>query len=336
MEDSQPTVITRILSLTDLHPAKVLPPQKGYRNTSYPVRRQGGERLNVILYKQEPQILARIKQADAVSNYLAQAGFATRQSRSPIIRLTGGNATRYARVYSYLPGATIPWEAYSMKHIKLLGETMARLHTALQGYRGSFDTTALHESRQLCQHMDHYFQQAGVATAMRQKLKLTAPLSAIRHFETMLASDQLAGLPQQALHMDFVRGNILFEDTAGEPHISGIIDFEKTSRGPVVFDIARTLAFLLVDCKYKQPDKVYKYFIRSGYSKRGGRSLDGQQLKLLQQLARFYMLHDFYKFLRHNPYEYLHQNEHYVRTRDFLVQNDIIKQTRPRVVEARP
>lgn len=315
---------------------KILPPQKGYRNTSYPVRRQDGEQLNVILYKQEPQILSRIKQADAVSNYLAQVGFATRQSRSPIIRLTGGNTTRYARVYSYLPGATIPWEAYSMKHIKLLGETMARLHTVLQGYRGDVDTIALHESRQLCQRMSHYFQQAGVATAMKQKLKLTTPLSAIRDFEIMLASDQLAGLPQQALHMDFVRGNILFKDTADGPRISGIIDFEKTSRGPVVFDIARTLAFLLVDCKYKQPDKVYKYFIRSGYIKRGGRLIDDQQLELLQQLTHFYMLHDFYKFLRHNPYEYLHQNEHYVRTRNFLIQDDIIKQIRPRVVEARP
>jgi Ser/Thr protein kinase RdoA (MazF antagonist) len=42
--------------------------------------------------------------------------------------------------------------------------------------------------------------------------------------------------------------------------ITGIIDFEKTAAGPRIFDIARTLAFLLVDCKAKTPAQVTNYF----------------------------------------------------------------------------
>ncbi len=74
--------------------------------------------------------------------------------------------------------------------------------------------------------------------------------------------------PHALLHMDFVRGNILYSQNH-ELRISGILDFEKAAYGSPLFDIARTYAFLLVDCKYKSEKEIGKYFLRSGYIKRG-------------------------------------------------------------------
>jgi len=82
------------------------------------------------------------------------------------------------------------------------------------------------------------------------------------------------------------------------------------------FDISRTLAFLLVDCKYKLSAEVRKYFLRSGYEKRGQGELPDS--RLVQALTGLFLLYDLYKFLRHNPYESLHQNQHYIRTVDEL------------------
>jgi hypothetical protein len=133
--------------------------------------------------------------------------------------------------------------------------------------------------------------------------------------------------------MDFVRSNILFDDTdtSNALAITGILDFEKTAQGNPVFDIARTLAFLLVDCKYKPADKVRKYFLRSGYIKRGASTFQdiyitdhNGKVNVLEQLLDVFLMHDFYKFLRHNPYESLESNEHFMRTRDMLVQRGFV------------
>ena len=124
--------------------------------------------------------------------------------------------------------------------------------------------------------------------------------------------------------MDFVRGNILFAEDE-KAQITGVLDFEKATWGPPVFDIARTLAFLIVDCKYKDEAKVRKYFLHSGYNKRG--QAEFEPTELLEDLLNFFLLYDFYKFLRHNPYESLKDNEHFVRTRDFLLKRNIIAHT---------
>ena len=119
--------------------------------------------------------------------------------------------------------------------------------------------------------------------------------------------------------MDFVRGNILFDGS----DITGILDFEKTAMGHNFVDIARTLAFLMVDCKFKTVDKVVKYFLYSGYHKRGQMKDVGDKA-ILNQLIEMFLVYDFYKFLRHNPYESLHLNEHYVRTNHILDKRGVI------------
>ena len=177
-------------------------------------------------------------------------------------------------------------------------------------------------------HSHRYFSDHNIRDAMRRKLRLAVAPDQFIMLQTLLASCRT--LPGgQALHMDFVRGNILFDQT---PRITGVLDFEKTALGHPAFDIARTLAFLFVDCKYKDPEKVRKYFLYSGYNKRGDAPLP--QEKLIDALVPLFLLYDFYKFLRHNPYESLAQNEHFVRTKNILLEQSLLTQPTLAVIPA--
>lgn len=275
--------------------------------------------VNIMLFKSEPGVLRLIRQANAVSDYASRHGFPTRQTLGPVVRLKGEHITKYAGLYNYLPGTTIPWEGYTMKHIKLLGKTMGDLHAALSNHTVQLPSVA-GQSLALQQRMQWYFADPNVRTAVTQKLGLRVPA-----FDFTTAIQTAARLPgQQPLHMDFVRSNILFDGEGAQLAISGILDFEKTASGHALFDVARTLAFLLVDCKYKPEEKIRKYFLLSGYNKRGS-AQPVTRTHLLEPLLNFYLLHDFYKFLRHNPYEYLPQNEHFIRTRDLLQARHIIE-----------
>ncbi len=219
-----------------------------------------------------------------------------------------------------------------MRHLKLLGMSMSNMHAVLQQAPHVHHAIA-DECLALCERMRRYFSDGGVIKALYNKLALEVDQSSFAHFYTVLLVGQR--MPdQQVLHMDFVRGNILFTGESEALEISGILDFEKTAYGHRVFDIARTLAFLLVDCKFKSESKVRKYFLQSGYNKRGKLpfrkpivAVGQQRLTMLEELIDFFLLHDFYKFLRHNPYEFLEQNEHFVRTRGLLLERGILKNT---------
>lgn len=338
-------ILDKLATAYGLTGYRLLAAQKGYRNASHPIRLPTGQVLNLIIYKAEPGMLARIRRADNLSQYLAEQGFPARQRQAAIAKLTSAQQAgpRYAGLYNYLPGATIPWEAYTKDHIKLLGKAQSAMHHLLGNnlLRNAVRLPdIIDECRRLADAMAGYFALEGVQSALHSKLGLAyAPASNNSTWQGLLAACRQ--LPQnQPLHMDFVRGNILFSDSKPHtepylwldnklrpPYLTGVVDFEKVASGPPVFDVARTLAFLLVDCKYKQPHKIIKYFIDSGYQKRGANTLDNGQLTVLPELTRFYMLHDFYKFLRHNQYEYLLQNQHFVRTRDFLLKDGIIDST---------
>ena len=297
-------------------------PAKGYRNYSYCLETTDGRLLNIIIYKCEPEILSRIKNANYVGDFLAERGMpARRTADTRIAKLTGECIEKYAALYEYLPGKTIPWEAYTMDHIKQLGKAMSDMHALLKKLpQGNLPSVA-DECRALLGRMEQYFADDGVCDAMARKLGLAIG-SNIARFTRIL--DAVSNLPSQPLHMDFVRSNILFDEHE-KAKITGILDFEKAAWGPPIFDIARTLAFLIIDCKYKEERKVRKYFLHSGYNKRGLSSFT--PTPLLEHLLNFFLLYDFYKFLHHNPYESLEQNEHFIRTRDFLLNRNILAKT---------
>lgn len=312
-EPDHTPLAAQALKLYNIHATKIYAPQKGYRNSSYKIDTHSGP-LNFILYKNEPGMLARIRRTNKVGDFLHSHNVPARSTASPrTLQIKNHAQTRFGALYHYLPGHTIPWEAYTMEHLKMLGKTMSDMHAKLTMYAGELPGIA-HELTALNTRMVTYFNDQNVSRALYQKLQLDMVQTDFR--ETIAACQRLPHA--QALHMDFVRGNILFNDT----DITGILDFEKAAYGPRVFDIARTLAFLLVDCKYKPAAKVYKYFLRSGYNKRG--SMQFADWDALEKLLPFFLLHDFYKFLRHNPYEYLSQNEHFLRTKTILVKLGVL------------
>ena len=292
---------------------------------SWPVFTNGAT-LNLILYKHEQGIEDTVRVANQVGTALAKAGLPARlPADDRILRLSYPNQIRYCGLYNYLPGHTIPWEAYTMAHIKLLGKTMSDMHHTLQtGDIAAPDITIV--LRAQVQRMNTYFAGLGVQRAMREKLNIAEFSRVFTSFHALLNTLQSAP-GQQPLHMDFVRGNILFDGVGQSLQISGILDFEKAAIGHPVFDVARTLAFLLVDCKYKTEDQVRKYFLISGYQKRGAHPLQLPTISgasVLEALVNLFLLIDLYKFMLHNPYESLADNEHYVRTRDLLLKRNVI------------
>lgn len=322
--------LEKVLAAYGIQPRQIHAYQKGYRNEIWPVELRDGTLISLCFFKREDGILERVRRTDAVSEYLAERGMPTRRRFDRrILQLKSGKAAVLAGTYTYLPGATIPWEAYTMNHIKLLGKAMSDMHALLADMSRAALPSVYDEYDAIARRMKRYFDDPRVAEAMRSKLGVVPE----NHWydtvsELLQVNRELPG--QQVLHMDFVRGNVLFGGpapaslTLGDVTLSGILDFEKTAWGHPVVDAARTLAFLLVDCKYKQPQKIDKYFLRSGYIKRGAATAP-IDTELLEQYVGFFLLHDFYKLLRHNPYESLADNEHYVRTRHILHERNMIR-----------
>ena len=318
--------IGSILSKYKLTLDTVLARQSGYRNKSHIVKLEDSSKLNLIVYKSEPGIVERIKKVNRLSTSLANSKLPIRIPLSnKIIEIKSAKTVHYASIYNYLGGDTIEWEAYSMKHIKLLGWTLAEFHNQTANYVGTLPDIST-ENYQIIDRMSRYFTRQTIEDASLQKLKirLTVDFDDLRKLVGEL--DQINA--RQPLHLDFVRGNILF-DKSSEHHsykigsiaVSGIIDLEKASFGHPVWDVGRTLAFLIVDCP-KSTAKLFKYFVQSGYQKRGERHGD---LPHLEQVIEFYLLYDLYKFLRDNPYEDLGQNHHYKQTRDELAMRNMLQ-----------
>lgn len=312
-------------------------PQKGYRNTSYPVTTIDGQRLNFILYKNEPEIAARIRRANAVADFLYSVGLAVRSTADDrIVRIATVRGERYGALYTYLPGGTIPWEGYTRKHLKLLGRTLSDMHAAVALMPSISLPYVADEYIAVFEQMQNYFDRPGVNEALLQKLGVSINPAVFRGFLRLL--EFCRELPGQPLHMDFVRGNILFADNP--LRITGVLDFEKTAFGSPLFDIARTLAFLTVDCKYKTATEVQKHFLVNGYIRTGKAHFTdirprNAKSSVLQALITLFVLHDFYKFLRHNPYEYLPHNAHFIRTQALLLDRGIMVRAK-QVLLARP
>ncbi len=322
------SIVSQILAKYRVTYLRVRDPERGYRNRSYPIELTNNQLANLILYKSEAGITEKIRHANAVSGYLAQRGLPVRETLSPkIIRISSGGKEKFGSLYRYLPGGTIPWEAYSMNHLKVLGLAMSYLHNQMRQMPRIEGLPAVaDEYLRITNRMITYFDQPQVQLATEAKLGIRLDLDMLtRSIKLLKFVTQLPG--QQVLHMDFVRGNILFGQESpifqiGSVAITGILDFEKTSFGLPIIDVARTIAFLLVDCKYKSEAKIRQYFLDSGYIKHGDCKLEHAQL--LEPLIDLFITHDFYKFLLHNPYETLDQNEHFVRTRSLMQSRGII------------
>nr|AIA14065.1 Phosphotransferase enzyme family [uncultured bacterium] len=337
MESGEQAIIRQVADLYGLEISRLLPSQKGYRNTSYPILLKDRSHVNFIMYKSEPHMLERIKRIHSVSRILEHQGLPVRHAlNNKIVKLKSVHGTSYGALYNYLPGETIPWQSYTKDHIKLTGMAMSNLHAGF-GHTPNVSVNVANEYEALVKRMHLYFGRLDVLEAMREKLSIVPTISFRRLAAILNICGNLAY--KQNLHMDFVRGNLLFNTVkpqstlrVGSVAMTGILDFEKVAYGHPIFDIARTLAFLFVDCPTKSPEKIEKYFLYSGYNKRGTSqftrpvvSRDQIKMDLLIELVHLFLVHDFYKFLVHNPYDFLHQNEHFIRTRNILHERGMIQ-----------
>ncbi|MEI6886613.1 MAG: hypothetical protein WCK31_00065 [bacterium] len=249
------------------------------------------------------------------------------------------NPKQNVLIFNYLPGKTIPWDGYTMNHIKLTGMAMSNMHFLLKDELEEYEDAVKIQTGKVYE-MDKYFKDAGVILGMKEKLNIRMNWDFKKYLELF---KDFKTLPSQLLHLDLVRGNLLFANKEelilenpdifnggknnfltidSSLYLTGILDFEKVAYGPRIFDIARTLSFLIVDCKYKKEEKIRKYFLESGYDKRGKMKLP--DLKYLNSLMEYFWLYDFFKFLYYTPYESLRENEHFVRTLNELTKRDLI------------
>ncbi len=330
-------VIADVAKRYGLEVMKIGSAQKGYRNESYKLTLASGENVNLIFHKNEPEAARRIGSTDKASSALSDALPVRTRFDKRIVKLSDGKKDVYAGIYTYLPGTTIPWEAYTQNHIKLLGWAMSDMHAIWSNVDAVLDIYITDELRQVLSRMERYFGSPAIGEALARKLRLSISVNFSTYRSLLNQFDQALEPEEHILHMDLVRGNVLFGESSSPWQIdtlaiTGIIDFEKAATGHRVFDIARTLAFLLVDCVAKDRTAIYKYFLQSGYNKRGKSSFQHKDIivglpgdKVLNTLVGFFLLHDFYKFLRHTPYESLESNHHFIRTRDILIDYGMLR-----------
>lgn len=332
----QQEILEKILERYGLKTVVIKPPLKGYRNSSYQII-SDNETYNLIVYKREPDIQQLIKKSNQIGLYLHNFGMPVRYPLDRrILKVFAGRIPQYAGLYNYLPGSTIAWESYTRKHLVQLGKALSDLHALLKHYTAPQTNDYVYDQLfEILQNMHEYFSRPGVVEAMAVKLGTQLDLSSLALF-TDLNTVLNESAHKQWLHMDFVRGNILFD---ADGNVCGLIDFEKAAVGHPLHDIARTLAFLYVDCKYKSAADITRNFLYSGYQKRGQQAMPRLchnetdcTLKVLDGLVSCYLLHDYFKFLLHNPYESLHANEHFTRTRDQLLKRRVLTEVKGETV----
>jgi len=346
----------------NLKPRCVTKLDGGFRNQCFRIFTNEKKQYVCIIYKSERGIDKLISNAHIVADFLKTEKFPVRY---PIQTLRGedfikhkdGGKVRRIAVYNYLPGRTIPWEAYTRRHLKSMGKTLSDIHYTLSQHRGDKSqskkslnrkSTIPHSrkrsesiieklpkwwriTRKEIEDMLEYFNR--VEPWIEKKLKVKLDWDSVKAVLGDLVED-CRQFPSGVLHYDFTRGNIVFSSKLNEKldvyPIVGILDLEKVCYGPMIADIARTLAFLMVDCKYKDEQTVRKRFLQSGYQKRGNTKLafDTEFYRVLDRLIAFFWLRDFWKFLEHNPYEYLYMNEHYLRTKNLLLKVNLLTESK--------
>ena len=130
------------------------PVEGGYRNLSHSFTGSDGKRYNFILYKNEPESVELIRRTNALGTHVAGRGLPVRAPHDKRILRVG---KRYGSLYGYLEGSTIPWDAYTKKHIKLLGYAMAKFHEAAADYDGPMLPNVEKVYLEILERMRHYF-----------------------------------------------------------------------------------------------------------------------------------------------------------------------------------
>ncbi|MEP7104164.1 MAG: phosphotransferase [Candidatus Dojkabacteria bacterium] len=295
-------------------------PSKGYRNLPLKLKTKS-KSYTLIIYRNHEDIHNIISNANEFSEYLHNHNFPSRKIIRTIkgeseIKLNGKSRKYFACLYEYIEGETIPWEAWTRKHLILLGKSMSEIHNIGKDFPLMKLSSVEKVLEQQLKSLDSYLFDHKIQKTLQSKLNINIDETNFKIFHTKLEKilKETKDSSKTTLHMDLVRGNLIFENKAKELKLSGVIDFEKVTKGSSIYDIARTFAFLLTDCKYKTDREIIYNFLYLGYLDSRRTEFNKEFKNDLPILVNFFWIYDFYKFLKHNPYENLNRNEHFVRT----------------------
>src|SRR6516225_1075010 len=157
-------------------------------------------------------------------------------SGDPWTEVRGPDGRTYpVRLFTFLPGRTLPASALSAGALRSVGQATARLGRALRGffhpaadYEILWDITRLPALRPMLGHVPDAARRAQVARVLDRFEAQVAPV--------------LPGLRAQVIHADLSLNNLLL----GEDHqVSGIVDFGDMTHAPLVCDLAVAIADVL-------------------------------------------------------------------------------------------
>ncbi len=284
-----------------------------------------------------PKHKAQLEQAYETAEILSRHGIPCRiphktdTGRHLIeVKIPGSENKHFFGIYNFLPGSTLPWEGWTRRHLRSLGSTMAKMHEIWKAAR--IDTQNLPEWNSYLNHDYEHLCGYFIKNAPYIQSKLSLKFDKEACDQLIDSIKQLSqSFESQLIHYDLVRGNVLFSDKKEKLiyPIIGIIDFEKVMLAPVIVDIARTLAFLIVDCKYKTENEISRYFFDEGcLAQSENQQAKKFSLEALKPLVLYFWLRDLWKFLLSNPYESLKENYHFNKTVEQLIKHKLITTTK--------
>ncbi|QQN74936.1 phosphotransferase [Croceicoccus sp. YJ47] len=154
------------------------------------------------------------------------------------ITLADGRAT-LARMLTYLPGLPLSKAPRSPAQRRALGQCLAELDIALQGFE---HPAASHE---LLWNVSTAHRLKGMIDSIADPGRQAMVRRFMAHYEAETLP-RLGGLRAQVIHNDFNLGNVLVEPDDTDS-VAAIIDFGDVVHGPLVGDIATAAAYQLTD-----------------------------------------------------------------------------------------
>lgn len=141
---------------------------------------------------------------------------------------------RIARLFDWMPGELLRNASPNVDQLRMLGETLGRLTTALDGF------TNPASERPFAWDLSQF--------AKLNRLSNRYPTDETREaFDRFARSIEptLPDLPRQVIHNDFNTGNVLVDPTSSG-FVTGVIDFGDAIRTIRVADVAIALSYQLV------------------------------------------------------------------------------------------
>lgn len=200
--------------------------KKGFANRVFYLRTTQGEYILKIAVRNNPN--NRFKYEVELLEHLKGRGLPVpeiiRSKKSKLFLRYQGHG---AFVYKYLPGKQL--EKFSSAMFREVGTLVAKIHLATARFKSSVKRMELYNV---------YPSLFKRQVALSRKTKDKKILGAIDYFEQELPKYFLPKfLPKGAMHIDVKPENTLFKNG----HLSGLVDFDNSYNGPLVFDLAHTL-----------------------------------------------------------------------------------------------